>query len=256
MKILIIGRGWVGKKVLQYLENKVNVDIADHIEALSILHLYDFVINCAGATGIPNVDACENDKFGALNANAIYPIELYRRCDIHGIRLAHFSSGCIYDGFIDNVNADPNFFGSIYSISKGISDSYLKNKAMVFRIRMPFTGINEPKNYLTKVYNYAKHGKLYDSGLNSLTNLDEAVEVACKLIINNAKDGAYNLVNSGSVTMRELVDIMKIDNPQWFTEDEFKVATKAARSTCVIPAYEQMSPIREQLEKAILSMKK
>ena len=184
MKILVIGRGWTGKKVYRYLLNRgVTVGMTSHEHGLTVLQSYDVVINCAGITGVPNVDACENDKFGTLNGNALYPITLQRECEKHNVKLAHFSSGCIYTGIIDDINAEPNFFGSIYSISKGISDTYLKDKALVFRIRMPFTGVDEPKNYLTKVYNYYKNAKLYDSGLNSLTDLDEAVKVACDLVI-------------------------------------------------------------------------
>jgi dTDP-4-dehydrorhamnose reductase len=157
-------------------------------------------------------------------------------------------------GDIDGVDASPNYFGSIYSVSKGVSDVYLGDKAQVYRIRMPFTGVNESKNYLTKVYNYAKHGKLIDAGENSLTDLDEAVSVACNLMEEHEPNGYYNLVNKGSVNMHELADLMKID-PQWYTPEEFKAATAAGRSTCTIPAYEGMSDIRDALKNAIASMK-
>ena len=124
------------------------------------------------------------------------------------------------------------------------------NRAQVYRIRMPFTGVNEPKNYLTKVLKYAKTGKLIDSGQNSLTDLDEAVRVACDLIEEGAPDGPYNLVNSGSVNMHELVELLGI-SPQWFTPEEFEQATIAKRSTCTIPAYKGMSPVRDALMSAI-----
>jgi len=128
------------------------------------------------------------------------------------------------------------------------------NKAQVYRIRMPFTGVNESKNYLTKVYNYAKTGKLIDAGENSLTDLDEAVSVACNLMGDNEPNGYYNLVNRGSVNMHELADLLKID-PKWYTPEEFKAATAAGRSTCTIPAYDGMTDIRNALENAIASMK-
>ena len=43
--------------------------------------------------------------------------------------------------------------------------------------------------------------------------------------------------------MRELASIMKLDDAEWFTEDEFAKATRAGRSTCVVPAYERMSSL-------------
>jgi dTDP-4-dehydrorhamnose reductase len=253
MKVLIVGTGWTGNKVFQELLSRkgVHVSIMRHDDAFESIKFHDAVINCAGVTGVPNVDACELDQAGTLNGNAVYPILLQRECEKHGVRLAHFSSGCIYTGIINDVDAEPNFFGSIYSVSKGISDSYLKSRAQVFRIRMPFTGEDEPKNYLTKVRNYAHTAKLYDSGLNSLTDHDEAVRVACDLVLESAPNGAYNLVNQGAITMRELAAMMKLDHAQWFTEDEFARATRAGRSTCVIPAFERMQPLEQSLKAAL-----
>ena len=252
MKILVIGTGWTGSKVFQELLNRPNVNagIIRHEDSFEVVRFYDAVINCAGVTGVPNVDACESDPEGTMQGNAVFPILLQRECEKHGVDLSHFSSGCIYTGIIDDVNAEPNFFGSIYSISKGISDSYLKTRAKVFRIRMPFTGVDEPKNYLTKVLNYAQNAKLYDSGPNSLTDHNEAIRVACDLVIEQAPIGAYNLVNQGSITMRELAAMMHLD-PEWFTEDEFARATRAGRSTCVIPAYERMQPLEQALRQAM-----
>lgn len=264
MKILIVGRGWTGKKMMEELMRRDHiVTMCPHNVALNEVsnRPYDWVVNCAGMTGSPNVDACELDREGTTYANAIFPALLYNATKhglsddfIWGTKFAHFSSGCIYQGEIDHVNDDPNYFGSIYSVTKGVSDLYLKDRALVFRIRMPFTGVNEKKNYLTKVINYAKNGKLIDSGFNSLTDLDEAVKVACDLIEEGAK-GPVNLVNEGSVNMHELVDMLGLENVEWFTEEEFKAATLASRSTCTIPAHPAMRPVREALQEAIRKLK-
>ena len=253
MKVLIVGTGWTGNKVFHELLGRkgVHVSIMRHSDAFESIKFHDAVINCAGVTGVPNVDACELDAQGTMDGNAVYPILLQRQCEKYGVRLAHFSSGCIYTGVVDTVDAEPNFFGSIYSVSKGISDSYLKSRAQVFRIRMPFTSEDEPKNYLTKVRNYAHTAKLYDSGQNSLTDHNEAVRVACDLVLESAPNGAYNLVNQGAITMRELASMMKLDHAEWFTEDEFARATRAGRSTCVIPAFERMRPLESALGEAL-----
>jgi hypothetical protein len=54
--------------------------------------------------------------------------------------------------------------------------------------------------------------------------------------------------------MHELADLMGIQ-PQWFTQEEFRAATAAGRSTCTIPAYEGMSNLKEALVRSIASMK-
>ena len=258
MRILVVGRGWTGNKMIAELSSRGhNVFSCAHTDAFDMLGsiAVDWVVNCAGVTGVPNVDACELDKQNTISGNAIYPALLHVACERRQIRFSHFSSGCIYQGNIDSVDAEPNFFGSTYSISKGISDVHLKDKAQVYRIRMPFTGIDEPKNYLTKVLKYAKTGKLIDSGYNSLTDLDEAVRVACDLIEAGKPNGYYNLVNSGSITMHELMDMFGM-SVEWFTDEEFKAVTLADRSTCTIPAYEGMSDVKTALSNAIVNLQK
>lgn len=259
MKILVVGRGWTGKKVFAELSGRGHiVTLCDHGTAIDEAAGgdYQWVVNCAGMTGSPNVDACELDREGTTYANAVFPILLHDACakNWNNPKFAHFSSGCIYQGEIHGFYDDPNYFGSIYSVTKGVADLYLKSRALVFRIRMPFTGVNEKKNYLSKVMKYAKSAKLIDSGRNSLTDLDEAVTVACDLI-EKGETGPINLVNEGSVTMHELVELMGLTDVQWFTEEEFKKATLASRSTCTIPAHHAMRPVGDALRDAIAKMK-
>lgn len=257
MKILIVGFGWTGKKMYAELIHRGHdVEHASHTEVFDALDrtYYDWVVNCAGFTGTPNVDACEQEPIKTIEANTLFPIQLHYALAVFGTRLAHFSSGCIYEGDINSVDAKPNFFGSIYSLSKGISDSCLKELAQVYRIRMPFTSVDEPKNYLNKILKYAKTGKLIEGGANSLTDLDEAVRVACDLIEENAPNGPYNLVNNGSVNMHRLVELLDIQ-PQWYTQEEFAKVTVAKRSNCIIPAYEKMSSLEDALRNAIKGLK-
>src|SRR5471032_1657092 len=57
-----------------------------------------FVINAAGYTGKPNVDACELDKAGTLQGNALFPATVAHACAASKIPWGHVSSGCIYSG--------------------------------------------------------------------------------------------------------------------------------------------------------------
>ena len=256
MKILVVGRGWTGNKMFIELTQRGHVcKLVSHDDVNNLItNDYDWVVNAAGVTGTPNVDGCELIKPETYKGNALFPIELYNLCQQHNVKLAHFSSGCIYEGVITDVNADPNYFGSTYSVSKGISDMFLKDKALVFRIRMPFTGVNEAKNYLTKVYKYSNNGKLVDLGKNSMTDLDEAVLVACNLIEQN-ETGPHNLINQGAITMPELADIMGIENPQYYTKEEFAAVTRSGRSTCVIPEFGLMRSLHDALIDAVTKMK-
>src|SRR6202042_400511 len=58
----------------------------------------DFLINSAGYTGKPNVDACETDWAGTLQGNTLFPATVAHACATVGIPFGHVSSGCIYSG--------------------------------------------------------------------------------------------------------------------------------------------------------------
>ena len=259
MNILVVGRGWVGRKMFdQLVVNGHVVTLSPHekaIDEIRGLGRYDWVVNCAGITGSPNVDACEWNKAKTYEGNVEFPLALYNACKDYGIPLAHFSSGCIYQGQIDDIGADPNFFGSTYSVSKGITDVLLKNKpnTLLFRVRLPFDSSRNPKNLLEKLCNYSKSGKLIEGGENSITDIDEAVKTAAELIDKDVR-GIYNLVQWGSITTKRIADMMGL-NAEWFTPDEFAQVTFAKRSNCVIPAYERMTPVEISLEKAIVKFK-
>jgi dTDP-4-dehydrorhamnose reductase len=58
----------------------------------------DFVINAAGYTGKPNVDASEQQKLTCIEANLTLPGIISEVCAQHGIPWGHVSSGCIFTG--------------------------------------------------------------------------------------------------------------------------------------------------------------
>ena len=55
-----------------------------------------FVINAAGYTGKPNVDACEVAKAECLSGNAVLPGLIREVCEDMNIPWGHVSSGCIF----------------------------------------------------------------------------------------------------------------------------------------------------------------
>src|SRR6266853_5497259 len=58
----------------------------------------EFVINAAGYTGKPNVDACETARADTLQGNTLLPQTIAQACVAAGIPFGHVSSGCIYSG--------------------------------------------------------------------------------------------------------------------------------------------------------------
>ena len=68
------------------------------LEFLQTQRSRSFVINAAGYTGKPNVDACEFAKADTLQGNTLLPQTIAHACAAAGIPWGHVSSGCIYSG--------------------------------------------------------------------------------------------------------------------------------------------------------------
>src|SRR5262249_933155 len=57
-----------------------------------------FVVNAAGYTGKPNVDACETARADTLQGNTLLSLTIAQACAAAGIPWGHVSSGCIFAG--------------------------------------------------------------------------------------------------------------------------------------------------------------
>lgn len=54
------------------------------------------VINCAGKTGRPNVDWCEDHKLEVIRSNVIGTLILADACEVRGIHCTVMATGCEY----------------------------------------------------------------------------------------------------------------------------------------------------------------
>ena len=209
----------------------------------------EFLINAAGYTGKPNVDACEFHKGECLAGNAVLPGIIAQACAEANVPWGHVSSGCIYtgsrpDGSGFTEEDPPNFTFrqnncSFYSGSKALGEEVLANYTNVYiwRVRIPFDQFENPRNYLTKVMRYAR---LLDA-TNSISELQEFVEASLLCWELRIPFGTYNMTNPGTVTTREVVDLIKktglCDREFVFfgSEDEFmRTAAITPRSNCVM----------------------
>ena len=220
-----------------------------------------FVINAAGYTGKPNVDACELDKAGTLVGNALLPQTIANACAAANIPWGHVSSGCIYSGAKVSENgmirtekdmskpalralvtqapekihgfteADvPNFSFrdqpcSFYSGTKALGEEAITNigQSYIWRLRIPFDEFDNKRNYLSKVQRYAK---VYDN-VNSISHRADYVKACLDTWELRAPFGIYNVTNPGFVTTRHVVEtLVKILKPKqkfeyWANDEEF-----------------------------------
>jgi dTDP-4-dehydrorhamnose reductase len=260
MIYLLGGSGYVGsayqalftRKGLAFRNvRRADFDYTDRAALMAALRRDkpEFLINAAGYTGKPNVDACELHKAECLLGNAVLPGTVAQACAEAGVPWGHVSSGCIYsgsrpDGKGFTESDTPNFtfrtnHCSFYSGTKALGEEVLTGvpNAFVWRLRIPFNQVDGPRNYLSKLMRYAT---LLDAE-NSISQLDEFVAATFACWEKRVPFGTYNVTNPGHVTTREVVDLIKragVSNKDFkffANEDEFmRTAAKTPRSNCVM----------------------
>jgi UDP-glucose 4,6-dehydratase len=255
----------------------------------------EFLINAAGYTGKPNVDACEKNWADTLQGNTLFPALVAHACAALAIPFGHVSSGCIYAGanvlvdgrgrierdlsqphlqpllnenpaaFQGFVETDePNFTFrrppcSFYSGTKALAEEALQGigQNYIWRLRIPFDHLDNPRNYLSKLQNYPK---VYQN-FNSLSHRADFVAACLDLWQRRAPFGTYNVTNPGFVSSRQVVElIQKILQPRrtfdfWANDEEFyRTAAKTPRSNCILDVSKLLAtgisvrPVLEALE--------
>jgi dTDP-4-dehydrorhamnose reductase len=220
-----------------------------------------FLVNAAGYTGKPNVDACEIARADTLQGNTLFPQMVAHACHVTGTPWGHVSSGCIYSGGKINQNGQvrvekdltrqdlgqliesdpstiqgfteedkPNFSFrdlpcSFYSGTKALAEESISGigQSYIWRLRIPFDEFDSARNYLSKVQRYQK---VYDN-VNSISHRADFVTACLDLWEARAPFGTYNVTNHGFITTREVIGmIQRILKPArnfefWANDDEF-----------------------------------
>ena len=260
MIYIIGGSGYIGIAYQELLSGKgipykilrrKEVDYTDTAILNGVLQAGkpSFLINAAGYTGKPNVDACELHKAECLDGNAVLPGRIAEACAAAGVPWGHVSSGCIYTGTRSDgsgfMETDPPNFTfrqnncSFYSGAKALGEEVLAGAPNVYiwRLRIPFDYRDGPRNYLTKLMSYKR---LLDAA-NSISQLQEFVASTFACWEKRVPFGIYNVTNPGMVTTRQVVahiissGVLKKDFVFFKDEAEFMdIAAKAPRSNCVL----------------------
>jgi len=179
MIYLLGGSGYVGQAYQALLSRKglsfkslsrAEADYADPTVLRELLRRDkpEFLINAAGYTGKPNVDACEIHKAECLLGNAVLPGMIAKACAEAGVPWGHVSSGCIYNGARSDGKGfteedQPNFTFragpcSFYSGTKALGEEVLAGQPnlYIWRLRIPFDNVDNPRNYLSKLMRYER----------------------------------------------------------------------------------------------------
>jgi 3,5-epimerase/4-reductase len=261
MKVLVYGsQGWIGKQFVKLLSNK-NVefvegksrvdcieDVEKELDSFNPSHVISFIGRTHGKINgkiYTTIDYLEQEGKLVENIrdNLFSPIILADLCTKKKIHYTYLGTGCIfkYDdnhpfgkpekGFTES--SLPNFFGSSYSIVKGFTDqlmSLYKDNVLNLRIRMPITGEENSRNFITKIVNYEK----VCSVPNSMTVLPELLPFVIDMMEKKIT-GTVNLTNPGVISHNEILEMYKeIVDPSFtwtnFTQEEQRAILAADRS--------------------------
>jgi dTDP-4-dehydrorhamnose reductase len=253
--IVVLGAtGYIGTAFAEALQKKgwaytaisrSTVDYTDFETLLEFLkeHKPEFLINAAGFTGKPNVDACELARAETLQGNVLLPLTIAHACSVANVPWGHVSSGCSYNGAKvlragqweietdlsktefrkrrqeqpESIRGfseedEPNFSfrrppSSFYSGTKALAEEALSQVGgcYMWRLRLPFDERDNPRNFLTKIQCYSK---VYDN-TNSISHRGDFARGCLELWERRAPLGIYNMTNPGHVTTREVVEMMR-----------------------------------------------
>lgn len=256
-KILILGSGYIATHLRTALTNSGFIvkmisskTVNYHDEKIFWRELNfefdpDFVVNCSGFTGRPNIDEAEGKKKECWELNVASPCRCAELTTKVGKRYIQIGSGCIYTGYdADFTESDEPNFGlfndesSFYSKTKHAFEVMTSHLPIsIIRIRMPITALHDDRSYLSKIL---KYDKLIDYK-NSKTYIPDLCEFVATLIKKKEElpyeYNIYNVVNPNPLTTSEVVDIMKKHNkhnPNWSFVGIENIPIIAGRSNCVL----------------------
>jgi len=257
-KIVILGNGYVGKNLYDRLlfpgpgkksydvkiekRKLLNYNDVKSLEAYLDREKPDYVINCSGFTGRPNVDEGELKQELCFELNTFGPLRVSNLCKIKNINYIHISSGCIYTGYDKPWEEDdePNF-----GLFDEDSSTYSKSKhafelgcdwGLILRVRMPFCDILHDRSFITKIY---KYDNLIDR-VNSKTYIPQLLDFIEHFVSNDyeAKEkDILNFVNPEALSTARVTQMMEkfdVVNPDWDWIHYCDLDTVAHRSNCVM----------------------
>jgi dTDP-4-dehydrorhamnose reductase len=236
---------WVNKDKNNYwLYSRKDLDYSDQSTLSKFLlnNKIEYVINCSGFTGRPNVDEGEIKKKECWELNVLLPLKISKICKALNINYIHISSGCIYSGYEKEFTEEdaPNFglydHSSFYSKSKHAFET-LNDYGCTIRVRMPFGDDLHERSFITKILKYDNLVN-YKNSKTYLPDLCNFIEYIVDNSINANKIGLINFVNPEAKDTEFLVERMKVfnsyQNKNWKFVDIKDINITAPRSNCVL----------------------
>ena len=269
MIYLLGGSGYVGKAYQALLAGRgvphrtLSRAEADYTQSSVLRDLSrrdrpEFLINAAGYTGKPNVDACEVHRAECLMGNAVLPGLVAQACAAAGVPWGHVSSGCIYngarpDGAGFTEQDAPNFTfrkGPLLVLQRDQGPGRGGAGGAAQRLRLAAADSLRPGRQPAQLPGEADALRAAPRGdqldLRSWRSSRRRPSPAGR---DASPFGTYNVINPGRVTTREVVELIRqsgVCRKEFrFFDDEaefMRVAAKTPRSNCVLDSSKLQRP--------------
>lgn len=227
--------GWIGQQIVSLLKEEGHKAVCAESRLENREAIFseiervkpDFIINCAGITGRPNVDWCEDHKIETIRSNIIGALNLIDIAYLLDLPITNFSTGCIYEYDVNHPMGSgigfteedpPNFDGSYYSKTKTQFEmlAQIYPNLLNLRLRMPISSDLHPRNFITKISRYAKVINIP----NSMSILDDLLPAAIDMTLKGCR-GCYNFVNPGTLSHNQILDLYQEYVDPEFTYENF-----------------------------------
>lgn len=290
MRLLIYGsRGWIGHQFVSLLEER-GVDFTEatsradnetlvdaELRDKNPTHVVSFIGRTHGTIGdrvYTTIDYLEESGKLVENVrdNLFSPLLLATLCHKHNVHYTYLGTGCIFafddthpfgvaqNGF--DESSLPNFFGSSYSVVKGFTDRLMhlyEDSVLNLRIRMPITGEENPRNFITKIATYPK----VCSVPNSMSVLPELLPLVLDMM-DRKITGTVNLTNPGLISHNEVLEMYRdLVDPDFtwnnFSMEEQREILAADRSNNFLETHRlqelfpDVLPIHEAVRQSLVS---
>lgn len=203
MKILVLGNGFVGKPLAEYLQADIAQKRLHELTAEDFAG-YDVVINTAAKT---TIDWCETHREETFDTNVTQAVRIAKLLTPEQ-RYVFFSSACIfksdfeYEINYEDAQPNPQCF---YTYTKLMAEQLLQEvlpKTLIIRPRLLISESSHPRNTINKLLNYG----LIIHSEESATVLEDLLPKVKQLIDVDAS-GPYNIFNEGTITPSEIAEI-------------------------------------------------
>jgi 3,5-epimerase/4-reductase len=212
-----------------------------------------FVINCAGLTGKPNIDWCDDNPEQTVFINVVGQINVAEACRRLGLHCTLFTSGIIYDSRCNRQEYKetdiPNFTDNVYCKLRILEEQLLDFYKNVLSLRILYPIAKDYEKYKGSLISKLTRFETITDIPSSYTVMDDLFPLMSEMCIKNIT-GVFNFSNPGVITNKQILDILGIDKKvQDISSPSSKRSCPILNVDKLLSYFPNIPTVKESLEK-------